>query len=109
MPVWFDRCALLVVMCPDVVASLCTVASALLSFGMIYIPPFYVVRPDIFNYANSLIHPYDVMPSIYKQHMHVCLSLELTDALKLINVRKNVFYAPALWHVFSQSDHLSGL
>jgi hypothetical protein len=39
-------------------------ASALRPSAMTYIPPFYVVRPHISSYANMLIRPSGMMPSM---------------------------------------------
>jgi hypothetical protein len=44
--------------------SLCRAASTLQPFRMTYIPLFYVVRPNISDYANMLIRPSGMMPSI---------------------------------------------
>jgi hypothetical protein len=63
--IWFDKCALLVFIHPNELSvSLCRAASALCSSDMTYIPLFYVVIPDISDYANILICPSGMMPSM---------------------------------------------
>jgi hypothetical protein len=57
---------------------LCREASALCPSGMTHVPLLYVVRPSISDYANMLIRPSGMMPSIsFCQMSQVATSLRL--------------------------------
>jgi hypothetical protein len=76
MFIWFDKCALLVITCQNVIVSLRTAASALCPSCMTYIPLFYVVTPNISNYVNMLIHPLGMIPSIYVAIYYIVMQMQ---------------------------------